>query len=88
MPMRQAQERCPQAIRIRPRMDRYRELSRGIFEYLRTQTPLVEQMSVDEGYLDITDLAPSDLVSLEVGRSFQKTGPSRPSPACSRVFIP
>lgn len=71
IPMRQALEMCPQAVCIRPRMERYREISRGIFALLRERTERVEQMSVDEGYVDISDLARSDAEALEIGREIQ-----------------
>ncbi|NQU42868.1 DNA polymerase IV, partial [bacterium] len=68
MPMRRALDLCPRAIVLRPRMERYRDISRAIFEYLGGQAPLVEKMSVDEGYLDISEMAGSDEGALEIGR--------------------
>ncbi len=40
---------------MRPNFDRYREASRAIFKMLSEITPLVQPVSIDEGYLDITD---------------------------------
>lgn len=54
MPMAQAVRLCPQAIVIHPRMERYADLSRQIFEILEQFTPLVEPLSIDEGFLDVT----------------------------------
>jgi DNA polymerase-4 len=54
MPMRQALERCPQAICVRPRMARYQEVSRVVFGVFNEFTPLVEGVSLDEAFLDVT----------------------------------
>lgn len=54
MPTRAALERCPQAIVVRPRMSRYREVSQQVFEVFHEFTPLVEGLSLDEAFLDIT----------------------------------
>src|SRR5665213_4051783 len=54
MPMRQALERCPQAVCVRPRMARYQEVSRVVFAIFHEFTPLVEGLSLDEAFLDVT----------------------------------
>jgi DNA polymerase-4 len=54
MPMRQALERCPQAVCIRPRMARYQEVSRQVFVIFNEFTPLVQGLSLDEAFLDVT----------------------------------
>ena len=54
MPMRMALERCPHAICVRPRMQRYQEVSAQIFAVFREFTPLVQGLSLDEAYLDVT----------------------------------
>jgi len=54
MPMVQALRRCPKAIVIRPRMDRYREASAEVFAVFRRFTPLVEGLSLDEAFLDVS----------------------------------
>ncbi len=54
MPTAQALRLCPQAIVVRGRGKRYRELSRQVFEIFESVTPLVEPLSVDEAFLDIT----------------------------------
>src|SRR6201994_4252941 len=45
MPMRQALERCPQAVCVRPRMSRYQEVSRQVFAIFNEFTPLVQGLS-------------------------------------------
>ncbi len=55
MPMREAQKRCPQLLRVAPRMALYKSVSAQIFEVFREFTPLVEGLSLDEAFLDVTD---------------------------------
>ena len=50
----EAKKRCPHAIFVRPRFDVYRQVSRKIQEIMLTITPLVEPLSLDEAYLDVT----------------------------------
>jgi DNA polymerase-4 len=54
MPIREALRRCPEAICVRPRMSRYQEVSAEVFGIFRTFTPLVEGLSLDEAFLDVT----------------------------------
>jgi DNA polymerase IV len=54
MPMAIAMRRCPQAVVVSPRMDRYAEVSEIVFGVLLTFTPLVEGLSLDEAFLDVT----------------------------------
>ena len=54
MPMREALRLCPEAICIPPRMARYQEVSGQVFEIFRHFTPLVEGLSLDEAFLDVT----------------------------------
>jgi len=56
MPSRTAGRLCPQGVFVRPRMDRYREESREIFRLVRETGVIVEQVSVDEAYLDASVL--------------------------------
>ena len=54
MPAAEARRRCPQAVFLPGRGARYREVSAQVMEILRAFTPLVEQVSVDEAFLDVT----------------------------------
>src|SRR5581483_4732671 len=54
MPMAQALKLCPQAIVVPPRREQYLTVSRQIFTILRSFTPLVEPLSLDEAFLDVT----------------------------------
>src|SRR5271168_3056791 len=54
MPMREALRLCPEAICVRPRMARYCEVSEQVFKIFHEFTPLVEGLSLDEAFLDVT----------------------------------
>ncbi|ULT55569.1 DNA polymerase IV [Neobacillus drentensis] len=55
MPLWEAKKLCPQLVVMKPSFDRYRSASTAMFEILRQYTELVEPVSIDEGYMDITE---------------------------------
>ena len=55
MPMRTAVRLCPQGIIIPPRFTRYRDMSRQVMDIFRDFTEIVEPLSLDEAYLDISE---------------------------------
>ena len=71
MPMRTALQRCPNAIRVAPRFDRYGELSRRVMAIFQEITPLVEPLSLDEAYLDVTDLVGPERGVEQVARALK-----------------
>jgi DNA polymerase-4 len=54
MPMADARRRCPDLIRVAPRMSHYQAVSKQFFEIFREFTPVVEGLSLDEAFLDVT----------------------------------
>lgn len=65
MPVSEALRKCPDLILVESSMSLYSEYSRRFFEYFLKITPLVEPASIDEGYLDITDVCePSNAIVL------------------------
>ncbi|MFO0762401.1 MAG: DNA polymerase IV [Byssovorax sp.] len=54
MSMVEALRLCPQAIVVPPRMSRYAEVSKQVFAIFHRYTPLVEGLSLDEAFLDVT----------------------------------
>lgn len=54
MPMARALRLCPNLVIVRPDFQRYRAASQRILEIFRSCTPLVEPLSLDEAYLDVT----------------------------------
>ena len=72
LPISRAWKLCPQGVYVRPRMNRYVEVSQQVMEVFRRYTDLVEPLSIDEAFLDITGsvalLGPAD----EIARSIKK----------------
>ncbi|HEV2187728.1 MAG TPA: DNA polymerase IV, partial [Stellaceae bacterium] len=58
MPMFKALAACPHAVIIRPNMAKYREVGRAVRAEMRQVTPLVEPLSIDEAFLDLTGTQP------------------------------
>lgn len=54
MPMREARRRCPELLSVAPRMSHYQSVSKEVFAIFREFTPLVEGLSLDEAFLDVT----------------------------------
>lgn len=54
LPISTAYKLCPNAIFVRPRFRRYSELSKRVMEVLKSFAPVVEQISIDEAFLDCT----------------------------------
>jgi DNA polymerase-4 len=54
MPSKRALELCPEAIFVRPRFAAYKEVSQQVREIFRRYTDLIEPLSLDEAYLDVT----------------------------------
>ena len=54
MPMTTALRKCPTAIVKRPRFDRYSEVSNSVFEILADFSPLIQPLSIDEAFIDVS----------------------------------
>ncbi|MEX0060493.1 DNA polymerase IV [Clostridium butyricum] len=54
MPIFMAKEKCPNGIFVSGRYGRYTKISQEIFKILSDVTPIIEQVSIDEGYLDLS----------------------------------
>jgi len=54
MPMAEALRRCPELCRVRSRMSLYQSVSQQVFEIFRRFTPVVEGLSLDEAFLDVS----------------------------------
>lgn len=64
MPMSRAVRLCPQLIIVPARHRAYSEVSEQVMQRLRNLTPLVEQISIDEAFLDVSDLPePAELIA-------------------------
>lgn len=56
MPLVTARRRCPDAILVPPDLDAYREASQGVMAIIRDEVEVVQQMSLDEAYVDLTGM--------------------------------
>jgi DNA polymerase-4 len=76
MPMGEALRRCPEAICVQPRMARYKEVSEQVFAIFHEFTPLVEGLSLDEAFLDVTSsrqlLGSAESMASEIRRRIVK----------------
>ncbi|WP_198598229.1 DNA polymerase IV [Mangrovicella endophytica] len=54
MPMFKALKLCPEAVVLKPDMQKYAEVGRAVRERMRSVTPLVEPLSIDEAFLDLS----------------------------------
>ena len=80
----EALRRCPQAVFVRPRGQLYRQYSRVVWQTVRGVTPTVEQTGIDEGYLDIGELAGDDwLEARKVAEAVQASVRAATTLTCS-----
>ena len=63
---------CPHAIILPPRMGHYATFSKKIFAILKSYTPIVEPISIDEAFLDVTGSRRLFGTAVEIGRSIKK----------------
>ncbi len=68
IPMARAVRLCPHLVIVRPNFEKYRAASAQVFEIFRSVTPLVEPLSLDEAYLDVTTNAWDEPLGMTVAR--------------------
>jgi nucleotidyltransferase/DNA polymerase involved in DNA repair len=83
LPIARAWRLCPEGIYCRPRMQRYMEVSAQVMEVLRTFTPLVEPLSIDEAFLDVTGTLSLHGSPLQVAQAIRKQIREATGLACS-----
>jgi DNA polymerase-4 len=67
----EALRRCPHAVFVRPNKELYRTYSRSVWRTVRGIVPTVEQTGIDEGYLDLGEIAPSMLEARKLAEAVQ-----------------
>jgi DNA polymerase-4 len=72
MPMSRAMRLCPDAVRVPPRFERYGELSRQVMAIFRALTPLVERLSFDEAFLDVSAIAADAANAEHIARDLKR----------------
>lgn len=75
MPSATALRKCPELLFVPPRFDVYRAVSNEIRDIFHAYTPLVEPLSLDEAYLDVTDMPTASETAAEIrARILERTG--------------
>lgn len=72
IPMSRAVRLCPHLVIISPNFQKYRTVSQQVFAIFRSVTPLVEGLSLDEAYLDVTTNAWNEPLGMTVARRIKK----------------
>jgi DNA polymerase-4 len=68
MPMARAVRQCPDLVIVRPNFTLYKAVSQQVMSILRSATPLVEPLSLDEAYLDVTENLLHETLATNVAR--------------------
>src|SRR5260221_14437104 len=72
MPMSRAVRLCPSLVIVRPDFARYKAASKAVFTIFREVTPLVEPLSLDEAYLDVTENAWGEAFATSVAKRLKE----------------
>ena len=72
IPMSRAVRLCPSLVIVHPDVQKYRSVSQQIFSLFRSITPLVEPLSLDEAYLDVTENAWGETLGTNVARRLKE----------------
>jgi DNA polymerase IV len=79
----EARRRCPHAVFVRPRHALYRDYSREVWSTIREIVPTIEQAGIDEGYLDLGEVAPAFDDARALGEAVQAVVRARTRLSCS-----
>ncbi len=79
----EALRRCPHAVFVRPRHSLYRDHSRDVWSAIREIVPTVEQAGIDEGYLDLGEVAPAFDDARALAEAVQTVVRTRTGLSCS-----
>lgn len=72
MPLHRAKQRCPQLVIIEPNFNKYREISNIIHNIFKRYTSIIEPISLDEAYLDVTNNLKSIATATEIAQHIQQ----------------
>src|SRR5262249_28066424 len=83
---------CPHLVIVSPHFHKYRAVSQQVFEIFRSVTPLVEPLSLDEAYLDVTENAFAEPLGMTVATRIkalirEKTGLSASAGVAPNKFL-
>jgi DNA polymerase-4 len=79
----EALRRCPQAVFVRPRHSVYRSYSRSVWDVVRQVVPTVERTGLDEGYLDVGEVAADFLQARRIAEAVQAAVRAATSLTCA-----
>jgi DNA polymerase-4 len=88
IPMSRAVRLCPSLIIVRPDFQKYRAVSQQVFDIYRSVTPLVEPLSLDEAYLDVTENSWGETLGMNVARRIKEEIRARTSLTASAGVAP
>jgi DNA polymerase-4 len=88
IPMSRAVRLCPSLVIVRPDFLKYRSVSQQVFELFRSVTPLVEPLSLDEAYLDVTENAWGETLGMNVARRLKDGDPEKTGLTASAGVAP
>ncbi|MCH8628621.1 DNA polymerase IV [Arsenicicoccus piscis] len=83
MPMTRARRLCPQAVVLAPEHQRYSEVSQAVMAVFRSVTPLVEPLSLDEAFLDVSGASRSLGRPAQIGQYLRDTIADEQGVTCS-----
>jgi DNA polymerase-4 len=83
MPISEAYKRCPDAIYLPPRMGRYIEVSKNIMEIFNNYSPVVEKISVDEAFIDCSNMERLLGSAYEIGSFIKRDVKQKSGLTCS-----
>jgi DNA polymerase-4 len=84
----EALRRCPHAVFVRPRHSLYREYSQAVWASVRAMVPTVERTGIDEGYLDLGEVAADFLRARELAEAVQTAVRGTTNLTCSLGVAP
>jgi DNA polymerase-4 len=79
----EALRRCPRAVFLRPRHSLYKDYSREVWSTVREIVPTVEQAGIDEGYLDLGEVAPAFDDARAIAEAVRAVARARTRLSCS-----
>jgi len=83
MPTALARKKCPNGIYLRPRFSRYREISDRVRAVLRRHAPVIETISLDEAFFDLSAAGRTDEEAVEIARRIKEEVQSETALTCS-----
>ncbi len=88
MPIFQARKLCPEAVYVKPRMYRYKQVSRKVMETMTEFSPFVEAVSIDEAYLDVSGCTRLHGPPAEIALKIKQAIKTRTGLTCSVGIAP